>query len=1036
MRILQISVVDSKKVFVWAENPGMYDALPSLIEQGDKSLKDSVNLHPYALDRGEIMRLLDPLKGRGRRMELTISSRTGTPLPSPEARDFIFRKVPSAKDIDKFLVDGVLLDLESAFRFLFRISRANESFPAVLGSSVLVLMAIASLAANLVERGRLLPALTARSAGKVILSWIPAPLHEDIVLLRELSRSAPLTLSACGNPVESHPGELVVGMLFQMVDIAARTALNLSDTVSPIVGIDELAGQKDNLALLLSSLYEKSPQKFRDPNTKIVEALEVFHDNVANPVEKFKTCFRVVEPDENGTDDDWGVEFLAQSVDDPSLFIPAEEIWDHTEVAMTIASPGEDPAESFLADLGRALRVCPDFESALSVTRPVAMVTDRIGIQRFLGNYSGVLEQSGFTVIVPSWFTDPSSRLGLRLKQKGNFVGSADRVGGASFTKEGLAEFDYVVAIGDKTLTKEEIYNIAKLKAPLIRFRGAWVQVSQEDLKHALLSIEKKPTEKLGILEIIKVAGGLSKPALGLPITGIDATGVLASFLDGSVAETLKTVVAPKEFNGELRPYQLRGLSWLRFLDSVGIGACLADDMGLGKTIQLISLLLSEREELRGDLESKRHIGLPPTLLIAPMSLVGNWQREVERFAGSLRVTVHHGQERLGGDMLKKAAAASDLVITTYGIVARDLDVLSDIKWGRVVLDEAQAIKNSNTNQFKAISSIPAARKIALTGTPVENRLTELWSIMEYLNPGLLGSKSGFKTKFSIPIERYGDNNAAKRLKTITAPFILRRLKTDKKIISDLPEKLEMKVYCNLSAEQASLYQSVVNNMMNLISGADGMERRGLILSTLLRLKQICDHPALFSVTKDNLFKRSGKLDRLESIVEEIVSVNEKAIVFSQFAEMSTMLADYFSTEKAIPTALIKGDVSKARRDEIVERFQGDGGPTILVSSLKSGGVGLNLTAANHVIHFDRWWNPAVEDQATDRAYRIGQTKDVQVRKLICIGTLEEMIDDVIEGKRTLSKKVIGSGDGWLTELSTDDLISVIRLSSEAMEEI
>jgi SNF2 family DNA or RNA helicase len=485
---------------------------------------------------------------------------------------------------------------------------------------------------------------------------------------------------------------------------------------------------------------------------------------------------------------------------------------------------------------------------------------------------------------------------------------------------------------------------------------------------------------------------------------------------------------------GTLRPYQSRGVGWMAFLDRLGVGACLADDMGLGKTVQLLALLLAERAAVgvRGKKRTARPL---PTLMVCPMSLVGNWRREAEKFAPGLSVHVHHGAERLGGDELRAAVAGADLVITTYALAARDRDELAQVEWGRVVLDEAQNVKNAAARQSQAVRSFRAPRRIALTGTPVENRLSELWSIMEFLNPGLLGSASDFRRAFAVPVERYRDAEAAARLQRLTRPFVLRRLKTDRGIIADLPDKVEMKVFCNLTREQASLYQATVSEMMEKVENSEGIERRGLVLSTLMKLKQVCNHPAQLLQDRSALAGRSGKLARLEELLEEALAVGDRALVFTQFAEMGHLLRARLEERFAREVPFLHGGTSRTARDELVARFQGPGGPPVLLLSLKAGGTGLNLTAANHVIHYDRWWNPAVEDQATDRAFRIGQKRNVQVRKLVCAGTLEERIDAVIDEKKALAGSVLGTGEAWLTELSTAELRDVVALAADAVAE-
>ncbi len=504
----------------------------------------------------------------------------------------------------------------------------------------------------------------------------------------------------------------------------------------------------------------------------------------------------------------------------------------------------------------------------------------------------------------------------------------------------------------------------------------------------------------------------------------VDADGWLGDLLSGQADRRLEPVPAPAAFAGELRPYQERGLSWLSFLDGLGLGGVLADDMGLGKTIQLLSLIAAQPT------------GSGPTLLVCPMSLVGNWQREAARFTPGLRVHVHHGADRLAAGDLPAALAGVELVITSYGVAARDQAALGALTWARVVCDEAQNIKNHATRQARAVRALPAAARIALTGTPVENRLSELWSIMEFTNPGLLGPAEKFRQRFAIPIERDGSPDAEQALKRLTQPFVLRRLKTDQAIISDLPDKQEMKVWCNLTAEQASLYAATVADMLSRIEdAADDISRRGLVLATMARLKQVCNHPAQLLGDGSRLPGRSGKLARLEEICDEIVAEGDKALCFTQYAEFGRMLQPHLAARLGCPVLFLHGGTPKKQRDAMVDTFGSLTEPAVFLLSLKAGGTGLNLTAASHVIHVDRWWNPAVEDQATDRAFRIGQRRNVQVRKFVCVGTLEERIDAMIEDKKALAERVVGSGESWLTELSAADLREVLELSPEAVSE-
>lgn len=456
--------------------------------------------------------------------------------------------------------------------------------------------------------------------------------------------------------------------------------------------------------------------------------------------------------------------------------------------------------------------------------------------------------------------------------------------------------------------------------------------------------------------------------------------------------------------------------------------------MGLGKTVQVLALLVHERETAAATADP-----VGPTLLVCPMSVVGNWQREAERFAPDLRVLVHHGAGRRSGPGFDAAVADSDLVITTYALLARDVEELKRQDWRRVALDEAQHIKNAGTRQARAARLVPARHRLALTGTPVENRLEELRSILDFANPKLLGKASEFHSRFAVPIEREHDENAVTRLRAITSPFVLRRVKTDPAVISDLPEKIEMTIRANLTVEQAALYQAVLEDMSAKLKAAKGMERKGAVLAALTRLKQVCNHPAHFLNDGSTVLRRghhrSGKLALVEDILESVIADGERALLFTQFAEFGNLLTPFLTERFGTEVPFLHGGVGKARRDAMVTGFQQDDGPPVMLLSLKAGGTGLNLTAANHVVHLDRWWNPAVENQATDRAFRIGQRRDVQVRKLVCVDTIEERVDDMLKGKSQLADLTVGTGENWITELGDAELRELFALGAEAVGE-
>jgi SNF2 family DNA or RNA helicase len=895
----------------------------------------------------------------------------------------------------------------------------------VVSGSMSYLAAIASFASDLTARGRVLPALVQESADAYAARWRPMLSATDARHARELAAALP---PACRAAEDTPPGLLLAGILDALADAHMRD--RLPDALLPArrgrrparVPVAERA-----VAALTTpgALVEVATAQDESEARELSAALADWLARAALPTGTVRTCFRLIEPPAGAGDDgSWHVEFSLQSAEDPSLMLPAADMWagaGYGWQAGVVSATSVPPEEELLAGLGTAARLFPALDRALQEAAPNEVALDTAGALEFLRETGPLLSGAGFGVLLPDWAR--RARLGLRLATRSSSASSTASARQSQFGMADILSFRYDLALGDDVLSAEELDELARLKVPLVRVRGQWVELDNEHLKAALKFLSGKRSGTMTAAEVLGIAmdpGGVT----GLPLTSVDADGWLGDLLSGQADQRLEPTQAPEGFRGALRPYQQRGLSWLSFLGRLGVGAILADDMGLGKTVQLLSLVLS----------GKQAADHGPTLLICPMSLVGNWQREAERFTPDLAVHVHHGAGRLAGAELAAMLGAADLVITTYQTAARDLTALSEVRWGRVACDEAQAIKNHLSQQAKAVRSLPAAARIALTGTPVENQLSELWSIMEFANPGLLGSARTFRERYAVPVERHGSEEAAAELRRVTQPFVLRRLKTDKTIISDLPEKQEIKVWCNLTQEQASLYAATVTDMLSRIEGAaDDISRRGLVLATMAKLKQVCNHPAHLLGDGSRLDGRSGKLARLEELCEEIAAEGDKALCFTQYAEFGRMLQPYLAARTGCPVLFLHGGTSKPQRDAMVARFQESGEPMLFLLSLKAGGTGLNLTAANHVIHVDRWWNPAVEDQATDRAFRIGQRRDVQVRKFVCVGTLEERIDSMIEQKKALAEQVVGTGENWLTELSTAALREVLALSPDAV---
>lgn len=739
----------------------------------------------------------------------------------------------------------------------------------------------------------------------------------------------------------------------------------------------------------------------------------------------FRLCFRLEEPpNAKDKNQEWTVRYLLQGRDDPSLLISAAAAWEPKGQTAAILRRGGFQSRGYLlAALGQAGRLCPPVEQSLVQADPDGFTADANGTQRFLTQQSLLLEQAGFGVLLPAWWTRKGTKQRLTVSAH---VKSPPMQGGSGFSLEDIVQFEWRVALGDQPLTLKELEALARLKTSLVQVRGQWVQISAEEIQAALDFWKKRKTDQGSARELVLMALGAGPSAGGLEIAGVTATGWVGDLLARLEGQGgFEELPPPPGFHGTLRPYQTRGYSWLAFLRQWGLGACLADDMGLGKTIQTLALIQRDWE----------NNGRMPVLLICPVSVVGNWKKEAERFTPDLPVLVHHGLKRTRGGSFAKEASKHALVLSSYSLVHRDQAQLEKVAWGGVILDEAQNIKNPNTKQARAARALTGGYRIALTGTPVENRVGDLWSIWEFLNAGFLGNQTEFRRRFFVPIQFQQDAEAAARLKRLTGPFLLRRLKTDKTIITDLPDKMEMKVYCNLTKEQASLYAAVVATLDKGLEGSEGIQRSGIILGALSTLKQVCNHPAHFLGDNSPLPGRSGKLARLTEMVDELLQTGDRALIFTQFTEMGELLRKHLQESFGREVLFLHGGQTRKQRDQMVARFQGADGPPLFLLSLKAGGTGLNLTAANHVFHFDRWWNPAVENQATDRAFRIGQTRNVQVHKFLCVGTLEEKIDEMLERKQVVAGHVVGSGEAWLTELSNSQLRDLFALREEAVED-
>jgi non-specific serine/threonine protein kinase len=1041
----------SAEVAFWAEDAALPRTLPS-----DPDRPESPD-HPFAVPREALAELLAGLVGPEGAQRLGLADRFGRPaaptreltvwlpgLPSgPLPSDQLVRpdQAPAARGRLRqrpWLVPAVALEIPEALELLRSLPDDLPGDSGV-GTTVCWFAEVADFATELVRRGRVLPGLVPDDDGARAV-WSPVLTGPDLAWAQALAGAAPAALTSARQLSTAGPDSTVqatAAALDGMVDAAARRALGVwpfgyrrrsRDTPLLNAWLAALGSRQSHIDAPAGQLSE------------LAEALEDWQrDAATGPV---RVCFRLVEPGsegladtsharfaDEGESDVWSVEFLVQPADEPSLLVPAASLWTSSGAARALARHIPDPQEALLAELGRASRLYPPIGRSLREQQPYEVLLDTASAYTFVREAAPALAAAGFGVLLPTWWTEGPGRVGWHLTAQSR--AQPGRAATAApvedpLDKKRLLDFRWELALGSFPLSRKELEELARAKAGLVRLRGHWVEVDPERLSAAIELIgQGAGTDISGdIADLLRLAAGVHDAPAGLPITAVSASGWVEELLSGGSSAVPAEQPVPDSFVGELRPYQVRGLSWLRFLDEVGLGGVLADDMGLGKTVQVLALLAADPPARR-------------TLLVCPMSIVGNWQREAARFTPDLRVHVHHGADRARDEEFLAAVADADLVITTYALATRDEDLLRQVTWDRIVIDEAQTVKNAATKQALALRSLPSRRRLALTGTPVENRLADLWSILDFTNPGIIGSATEFAHRYAIPIEKYDDRPAMMRLRRITTPLVLRRLKTDRSVIDDLPDKVEMDVLCNLTHEQASLYQATVDHLSFQLGRVRGRSRRGVVLSTLTRLKQICDHPAVATADGSRFAGRSGKVERVEELVDELLAAHDRALLFTQYATFGAMLQAHLARRFGREVLFLHGGVAQPDRDALVARFQevSRTSPPLLIASLKTGGTGLTLTAANHVIHVDRWWNPAVEDQATDRAYRIGQDRTVQVRKLVCVGTVEERVADLIRQKRVLVGATVGHGDSWLADLSTDDLVDVLRLGAEAVSE-
>ncbi|WP_406728741.1 DEAD/DEAH box helicase [Streptomyces sp. GD-15H] len=919
--------------------------------------------------------------------------------------------VPGDAGVEAVSVPAVLLPVRAALPVLTRARAREEGHPAAVFWGTAAVHAL-----GLVARGLLLPGLSPTGHD----AWRAGPLDaEDVEAVRRLAAAMPPEAHAL--PVDG-PGPLRLPdperLLRAFLDAVADT-LPRTPAAPLVTGTSAYAvPQRQHLPELRD--WAADVAAGHDAGVRLSLRVEVHGLTDLTELTDLTAPSDTRNDDAvdgDGADATFRVVLQVHSVSDPALVADATDVW-------AGASGGSDGGfgprarmDTLLA-LRRAARAWSPLTPLLSATVPDAVEIADEEVTELLGEGIRALAGAGVDV---HWPRELTRELTTRAE-----IGPADDewapgrpdVAGASqrpsfLSADALLAFDWSFALGDRQLTRAELDRLAEVKRPVVRLRDQWVLIDPQEVLRARARQDHKvtPVDALGAA----LAGSVEVDGHRFEVR---PTGWLATLRDRlSDPGAQEPVAQPPALAATLRDYQRRGLDWLAHMTSVGLGCCLADDMGLGKTITLIALHLHRQSD---------PASAGPTLVVCPTSLMGNWQREIERFAPGTPVRRFHGARRSLDDL-----AEGEFVLTTYGTMRLDATRLAEVSWAMVVADEAQHVKNPYAATARQLRSIGARARVALTGTPVENNLSELWAILDWTTPGLLGRLGTFRRRYADAVEGGQDPAAAERLARLVRPFLLRRRKSDPGIAPELPPKTETDHPVSLTQEQAGLYEAVVREALAEISGTDSMARRGMIVKLLTGLKQICNHPAQFlKEDRPAIAGRSGKLESLDELLDTVLAEEAGVLVFTQYVRMARLLERHLAA-RGVPSQFLHGGTPVAEREAMVRRFQ-DGEVPVFLLSLKAAGTGLNLTRAEHVVHYDRWWNPAVETQATDRAYRIGQTRPVQVHRLIAEGTIEDRIAELLARKSELANAVLGSGEAALTELTDAELADLVELRGGA----
>lgn len=901
------------------------------------------------------------------------------------------------------------------------LSKEEQINSFVMSGSLRYWMAVTLLACELVSRGRYLPATGPNPSGGTRATWKAVPASDDKERIEILLKSMPeiqkhFIENGLENPVQMSQESVLnsfINSIIKQIISRAHALREHSDHLSEETLFNSLQ-ECISLKTLQGTLQKDMPGKNARLKTQWgiqFSAWAELPDQSIPDDPVYHICLRLDGPIE-------GIYYLVpyvRPIDNPDTLMNDTEI-QNPQVIENISFPNSlDP----LGDMKKALT-----EVCSTLSKPASPVSSLFGVGlpipesdmlKFLSEEIPRIGKLRYELILPEWWTGP------RIIPKIQMIISRGEGYNTSVGLDSLLSFNYRIIIDDISLTEQEFSKYAHQTAGVIHVDGRILAYDRDILQSLLQTAKIAHKHGLTVRSYIRL---LDKDKENIVITpGDDWTTKIQQF----IKEGVKPEIIPDipGLSGTLRPYQLKGYSFLIGSRNIGFSVCLADDMGLGKTIQAIAYLLSSLQENQEE----------PALIVCPTSIIGNWERELAKFAPGLVVRAHHGPSRDKGVTFLASRKNADIFITTYALVHRDNAFLSQITWSSLILDEAHHVKNPGSAQFQAMKLIRSIHRVALTGTPVGNSLVELWAIMDLLCPGLLHSLSSFQKTYIAPIQQ--DNNQEKKteLTRLIRPFLLRRLKTDPGVISDLPSKIEIREYYTLTSDQILAYQAVIDDLSGNIQGINGFERRGAILAALIRLKQICNHPTLPHRGDITNIHLSGKIIRLIEMLEEIREEGDAAVLFTQYATFAEGLVNIISNAFSEEVLLLTGKTPRLKREENIMRFSDPEGPRFFVISLRAGGTGLNLMRAVHVFHIDRWWNPAVENQATDRAFRIGQTRNVQVHLMIGSGTLEEKIDNMLAEKLSLAQQIIPTGEDWLADMNNGELIEVLKLHANIVED-